>query len=245
MIEVPKPRLKALQRRVLHGILDLIPPHAAAHGFRAGRSVTTFIAPHVGRQIVLRLDLRNFFPSIGQARVAAVSRAAGYPKPVAKKLAGLCTNTVATDVCLSAPLAREHERLRLAEVYGRAHMPQGAPTSPALANLCAFNLDCRLAGLARAADATYTRHADDLLFSGGKALARAAHRFHHHVAAIAWEEGFEINTRKTRWMRQGVRQHAAGVVLNVRPNIARAEFDALKATLHNCVRYGAASQNRD
>jgi hypothetical protein len=245
LIEVPKPRLKTLQRRVLHGILDLIPPHAAAHGFRAARGVTTFVAPHVGRRIVLKMDLSNFFPSIAHARVLAVFRTIGYPEPVAKVLTGLCTNTVATDVCLAAPVADGRQHTRMLNAYGRAHLPQGAPTSPALANLCAFRFDGRLAGLARAAGADYTRYADDLVFSGDEALARASDRFHHYVASIALDEGFVVNNRKTRWMRQAARQRAAGVVLNVRPNIARTEFDILKATLHNCVRHGAASQNRD
>src|SRR5262245_3889745 len=56
IIEVPKPTLKALQRRVLDDVLAFIPPHEAAHGFRAGRSVLTFAAPHVGRTVVLRMD---------------------------------------------------------------------------------------------------------------------------------------------------------------------------------------------
>jgi hypothetical protein len=65
------------------------------------------------------------------------------------------------------------------------------------------------------------------------------------VAVLAGEEGFALNQRKTRFMRQAIRQQLAGVVVNVRPNLQRPRFDELKATLHNCVRHGPASQNRD
>jgi hypothetical protein len=93
--------------------------------------------------------------------------------------------------------------------------------------------------------ASYTRYADDLAFSGGRELERAARRFHVTVCRIALEEGFEVHTRKTRFQRQAVRQQLAGVVVNVRPNLARPEYDRLKATLHNCVHHGPRSQNRD
>jgi hypothetical protein len=114
-----------------------------------------------------------------------------------------------------------------------------------LANLCTHRLDRRLAGLARALGACYTRYADDLAFSGGAALERGARRFQVLVGRIALEEGFEVHMRKTRFMRQAVRQQLAGVVLNAHPNIARAEYDRLKAILYNCRCHGPHSQNRD
>jgi hypothetical protein len=245
LLEVPKSRLKAIQRRLLHGLLEHIPPHEAVHGYRRGRSVASYIAPHAGRHIVLHLDLRDFFPSLRRARVRALFRTAGYPEAVARLLAGLCTNSVPAEVldampCVGPPVRSESARRLLAA----PHLPQGAPTSPALANLCAYRLDCRLAGLARSIGASYTRYADDLAFSGDTALARSIRRFHVHVCRVALEEGFEVHTRKSRFMRQGVRQQVAGVVLNVCPNIQRQEFERLKAILTNCVRRGPQGQNR-
>jgi hypothetical protein len=93
--------------------------------------------------------------------------------------------------------------------------------------------------------ADYTRYADDLLFSGGTGFARQARRFEVAVGAILLEEGFRPNHHKTRMLRQGQKQHAAGLVLNEKPNIDRREFDRLKAILTNCVRHGPASQNRE
>ncbi len=245
LIEAPRPRLKAIQRRLLAEFLAAIPPHDAAHGFRPGRSVGSFVGPHAGQVVVLKLDLRDFFPSIAAGRVAGLFRTAGYPEDVARALAGLCTNQAPgalwrhPDGPIPGPDAR-----RTRALYQARHLPQGAPTSPALANLCAYRLDCRLAGLAASAGARYTRYADDLAFSGGPDLARSVARFHVHACAIALEEGFEVHTRKTRVMRRGVRQVLAGAVLNDRPNIPRDDFDALKATLHNCLARGPADQNR-
>jgi hypothetical protein len=246
LIESPKPRLKTLQRRILEEILAPIPPHEAAHGFRRGRSVRTFVAPHVGRRVVLKLDLRDFFATITMARVAALFRTVGYPEAVARALAGLCTNSVPSDVWNDpgGPVD-PFDRTRTRRLYLYPHLPQGAPTSPALANLGAFSLDVRLDGLARSAEARYTRYADDLVFSGGRRFERSISRFQVQVAAIALEEGFALNFRKTRAMRQGVRQQVAGVVVNAWPNLARSDYDALKATLHNCVRHGPEGQNHE
>jgi hypothetical protein len=241
LLEMPKSQLKAIQRRLLSEMLALAPPHNAAHGYRQGRSIVTCAAPHCGQRVVLRFDLRHFFPSVRAARVHGLFAAMGYPGPVARLLTGLCTNVIPGDVWQAAPAAAHEERQR----YRAPHLPQGAPTSPALANLCAYRLDCRLDGLARSLGANYTRYADDLTFSGGRDLELSARRVHVAVCGIALDEGFEVNTRKSRLMRQGVRQQVVGVVVNARPNVRRAEYDALKAILYNCLRHGPASQNRN
>ncbi|MFM0158892.1 reverse transcriptase family protein [Paraburkholderia sediminicola] len=244
IIEVPKSRLRALQRKVLHGLLDRAPAHDAVHGFRRGRNTVTFAAPHAGKAVVIRFDLTDFFASVHAGRVYSVIRALGYPLEVARALTALCTNRVPSGRLL-APDVRDRIDWQERQRYRNRHLPQGAPTSPALANLCAFRLDLRLAGLARSLGATYTRYADDLAFSGGDDLARMAERLEIRVAAIAIEEGFAVNLRKTRVMRRATRQHLAGVVVNSHPNLARPEFDALKAVLTNCMRHGSRSQNRD
>ncbi len=238
LIEAPKSRLKHIQRQILTRILDKVPAHSAAHGFVSGRSIRTFTAPHAARHIVLKLDLRDFFPSLAAARIEAFFRTAGYPEHVADLLAGLCTNWSPRELWLGLDLREA------SDLYCRPHLPQGAPTSPALANLCFYRTDCRLAGLARSAGVVYTRYADDLAFSGDEEFARGVERFAAHVAAIVREEGFSVNHRKTQIMRQGVRQHLAGLVVNDRPNVKRGDFDRLKATLTNCVRSGPEGQNR-
>jgi RNA-directed DNA polymerase len=232
LIEAPKSGLKYLQRRILSHILERIPPHLAVHGFIKRRSIKTFAAPHTGQRVVLRMDLKDFFPSFRAARIQAFFRTIGYPESVADLLGGICTTSAPQALCKLLPL------------HGQPHLPQGAPTSPALANLCFRRMDCRLTGLAQAAGASYTRYADDLAFSGGEAFERCVDRFPAHVAAILSEEDFRVNHRKTRIMRQGGRQHLAGLVVNDHLNIRRADFDLLKAILTNCARRGAGGENR-
>jgi hypothetical protein len=243
LIESPKPRLKDIQRRILAGILDRIPAHDAAHGFRRGRSVKTFVSHHVGQQAILRVDLQDFFPSVRLSQVQAIFRSAGYPEAVADLLAGLCTNCAPVDVWneIDMPSRQLSGTVRL---YAQPHLPQGAPTSPALANLCAYRLDCRLLALARACGAAYTRYADDLAFSGELHFARIIKRFQVHVMATAMEEGFTVHPRKTCIMRQGVRQRLAGIVVNRQTNFPRRDYDRLKAILVNSIRLGPQSQNR-
>jgi len=243
LVEVPKPRLKQIQRLILHEILSCVEPHEAAHAFRSGRSTVSGAAAHIGQRIVLRIDLREFYPSVHSSRVQAVFRTLGYPEPVARLLTGLCTNAVPDEVLESGlPAANA---CTTATGLTLAHLPQGAPTSPALANLCCFRLDCRLAGLAKAMGIHYTRYADDLIFSGGREFERNLRRFRIFVCAILLNEGFAIRRRKTRVMRSGSRQEVTGLVVNHRLNVPRNEFDRLKAILHNCATRGPQSQNRD
>jgi len=246
LLEAPKAELKDLQRRILEDILNRIPAHAAVHGFVKDRSIATFATPHAGQQVVLRLDLDDFFPAFPAARIQALFRTLGYPEAVADRLAGICSNAAPRSVWNQPPLEiAPHMWQEARTLYSRPHLPQGAPTSPALANAMAFHLDCRLTGLAQSAGAVYTRYADDLAFSGGRDFQRAVHRFAAHAAAIALEEGFSVNHHKTRIMRHGARQSLAGIVVNERPNLRRRDVELLEAILFNCVRRGPASQNRD
>jgi hypothetical protein len=246
LIEAPKARLKDLQRQILIWILEKVPPHPAVHGFVKGRSIRTFAAPHVGQRVVLRMDLQDFFPTFGGVRIQNLFRTLGYPEAVADLLGGICTNATPQDVWHE--IAQGDGAVGSSEVrrmYARPHLPQGAPTSPALANISFYRIDCRLSALARSADAVYTRYADDLAFSGGNDFDKCGERLGVHAAAILLEEGFRVQHRKTLVMRQGVRQHLAGLVTNQRMNVVRRDFDELKAVLTNCVRLGPENQNRE
>jgi RNA-directed DNA polymerase len=158
IIESPKPRLKALQRQILTQILEKIPPHPAAHGFLKRRSIKTFVAPHVGKRVVLKMDLQDLFPSLWGARIQALFRTTGYPEAVADLLGGICTNAVPRNTW--SQIQANVDRSCLHEggaLYAAPHLPQGAPTSPALANICCYRVDCRLTGLANSVGAQYIR----------------------------------------------------------------------------------------
>lgn len=197
---------------------------------------------------MLRLDLEDFFASVSAGRVYGVFRGAGYPEPVAHLLTGLCTNVIPRSEWVLVPppadplLLDAHRRLgrRLAS----PHLPQGSPTSPALANLCGYRLDCRLAGLADRVGGTYSRYADDLALSGGEWLLGHAPGVQATVAEIVHQEGFAPNVRKSQLMVQAGRQQLCGVVVNRRPNLPRAERDRLRAALHEAAVRGPEAANR-
>jgi hypothetical protein len=243
LLEVPEPYLRTLQRRVLDRLLAHVPPHEAACAYVRGRSVTDHARAHVGQAVLLKFDLQDFFATVRASRVHATFAALGYPDTVARELAALCTS--ATPEPVLERLRTEGglswtQAIRLRD----AHLPQGAPTSAALANLCAFRLDVRIAALARTLGARYTRYADDIVLSGDAGLLRAADRIEARIGAFALDEGFALNHRKTRRVTRARRQQVCNIVVNERPNLPRAEFDRLKAQLHLCATRGAAAQNR-
>jgi RNA-directed DNA polymerase len=241
LVEAPKPRLRAVQRAILDGIVGAITPHDAVYGFRAGRSVVDAARLHIGRAVVVRVDLQSFFTSVTAARIAGLFRTADYPEGVAYTLAALCTHRPPDDVLARAPVDRlDLARLRV------PHLPQGAPTSGALANLAAYRLDVRIAAFAARLGATYTRYADDIVLStDDRSLVRTATTIVARLATIAADEGFVMNFRKTRVMTAATRQRITGIVVNGKLAAPRAEVERLRAVLHNCRRDGAASQNRD
>lgn len=242
LIEAPKPRLAELQRRVLRKVLARLPLHDAAHGFRPGRSVATFTAPHAGHALVVRLDLEGFFATVSLRRVYGLLREVGYPPAVARLLAGLLTTITPVDVLSAMPRGPEAAAWRMRRKLATAHLPQGAPSSPSVANLVARRLDRRLGALAAVLGANYTRYADDLAFSGPASLP--LHRLVPGARRIVTDEGFRLREDKTRIAAAHQRQRLAGLVVNTAPAVPRTDYDALRAELHNCLRTGPAEQNR-
>jgi hypothetical protein len=248
VVEAPKLRLKEVQRWILREILSAVPPHPAAHGFVPGRSVVSHAELHTAQRVVLRLDLKDFFASVPAARVYRIWRLLGYPRAVAHVLTGLTTNCVPAsvwqEIAARTPTDAIQARFWLGRRLATPHLPQGAPTSPALANLAAFGLDRRLAGLAAATRLRYSRYADDLVFSGARRLMRSRGEFEALVATIVDEQRFQLNDAKSVAHPAGGRQTVCGVVVNTHPNLRRSEYDRLRAILHNAARSGPGSQNR-
>jgi RNA-directed DNA polymerase len=241
LLEQPKPRLKHLQRMILNGIVALIPVHGAAHGFVSGRSVLTAAVPHAAHRVLLRFDLQNFFGSVRAERVFGIFRTCGYPEAVAHALTGLVTNRVPNHVISQRRTSGEI----VSAALRASHLPQGAPTSPAFANLAAIGIDRRMSGLAKTYDATYTRYADDLFVSGDRFLLARSKSFCALSDCIVSGEGFRIHPKKTAFMTNAGQQRMLGLVVNEHPAVTRTEFDSLRATLHNCIKTGPNLQHRD
>jgi retron-type reverse transcriptase len=223
LISAPMPRLKAAQHWVLRNILDPLDCHDAAHGFRLQRSIVSNAEPHVGADVVVNVDLKDFFPSVDYKRVKGVFRGLGYGEEVAILLALLCTEPQVVTVELDG------ERYHVA-ISDRA-LPQGAPTSPAITNRLCRRLDARLAGAARSHGFRYTRYADDLSFSARGDGARRVGKMLAQAKYIAEDEGFTIHEKKTRVFRKGRRQEVTGLVVNDRVSVNRETLRRFRATL--------------
>lgn len=233
----PKVQLKWVQRRIHEKILANIPAHDAAHGFIDGRSIVTNAAPHIGSAVVVKFDLKDFFPTIHYYRVLGFFASLGYSVGNAR----FGTEDKSTQI---APvLARLCCYTPDPKAWGKAHMPQGAPTSPALSNLVCRRLDSRLTGLAKKLNGVYTRYADDLTFSFKTADVNLG-RFRWWIDQVCHQEGFVVNQHKFRVIRRSQRQVVTGIVVNDCVRVPREDRRNFRAILHNCETLGVATQAR-
>jgi hypothetical protein len=228
-IWAPLPKLKAAQRWVLHNIVERLIVHGAAHGFLPGRSTLSNAAAHPGPKVVLKMDVKDFFPTVTLPRARGVFRKAGYREQVATLLALLCTESPREVVT--------HEGRDYFIALGPRCLPQGAPTSPGITNTICLRLDRRLAGLAVKLGWRYTRYADDLTFSlpAGHAGAPKLGTLLGTVRRVVESEGFRVHPEKTRVARSGGRQRVTGLVVNGDgpPRVPRKLKRQLRAAVHN------------
>ena len=236
-ITAPKPELKRVQRELLDRLLDRLTVHNAAHGFISNRSIQTNAIVHAGADVVVKVDIKDFFPSITFPRVKGLLRHAGLTEQVATVVALLCTESP-RDVVEFARTPGQMETLYVAT--GPRALPQGSPASPMITNAICVRLDKRMAGLSRRHGFTYTRYADDLTFSfrGEKAPVGV---LLHGVKSILSGEGFTLHDKKTTVMGGGTRQVVTGLVINKRPAGSEAAASRpprevarkLRAAIHN------------
>lgn len=233
LISAPKPDLKRAQTWIARSITERLPVHGAAHGFLAGRSTVTNATVHSGADVVIKLDLRDFYPSVTLPRVKGVFRKAGYGEQVATVLALLCTEPPREEIDIDG--------VTYHVAVAPRSLPQGAPTSPSITNTLALRLDARLAGLARKLGVRYTRYADDLTFSWHGGPNGPVGKLVDAVRRIADDEGFAVHEKKTRVMRAGRRQKVTGLVVNragkdsaaPAARVPRTLVRQLRAAIHN------------
>ena len=218
MISAPDKDLQAIQSTIYSRILSSVTiVHPAAVGFRCGRSVVDNAAPHLGKRYVLKMDIHDFFGSIRSPRVRQTFKKIGYPENVSKVLGALC--------CL------------------HRHLPQGAPTSPALSNIVGYAMDRKLAALAAEYGVTYTRYADDLTFSGD---VFPKEQIIPQVKRIIRDEKFEPNHKKTHFMNQSSRKIITGVSVasGVKLTIPKSKKREIRKNVYFILTKGLAEHQR-
>jgi RNA-directed DNA polymerase len=213
-ITAPKRDLKRAQRWALRNVFDKLPVHGAAHGFLAARSIVTNAQAHAGADTVVKVDIKDFFPTVTWKRVRGLLRKAGMAEGPATLLALLSTES-----------PREVVQFRGKTLYvatGPRVLPQGAPTSPAITNAICLRLDRRMSGLAKKLGFRYTRYADDLTLSWrrpekvdkGAAPRAPIGTLLRGIKQILLSEGFHLHPSKTAVMRTGMRQKVTGLIVN-------------------------------
>lgn len=209
VIEAPVERLKTIQRWIKDEIIDSFSPSQYATGFRKEFSIVDNAKKHVGKELVISFDIKDFFPSITYADVLRMFVYMGYKLDVAHLLTKLCTSE--NDV-----------------------LPQGSPASPSISNLILLKLDKRLGKLAETINCDYSRYADDITFSGDKKIKSIIPL----VKSIINEEGFTVNEDKVRLRYSNQKQEVTGLTVNTKLSVSSILIKELDNAIFFCSKYG-------
>lgn len=189
-------------------------PSEVAMGFTSGRSVLNNAQVHVGHNYVFNIDLKDFFPSIPQARVWKRLQLVpfNFSQEIANILAGLCCS--------------------FDEKVNANVLPQGSPASPLLTNAICDKLDRRMKGVAKRFGLHYSRYADDMTFSSMHNVYQEGSEFRMEIQRIISEQGFHMNESKTRLQKTGSRQEVTGLTVNAIANVSHKYISDLRWILH-------------
>lgn len=224
LLEIPNDRLKYILRKILRCLEEVYAPRQSVHGFTKGRGVISNAKCHIKRPFLLNIDLKDFFGTITKKRVSGVLVSVGIPSEVATTITEL---TVARD-----------------------KLPQGAPTSPILANMVSFQLDIRLHRYAKENNMRYTRFADDMTFSSFVQPTKVFHDQKMKTGKLSEKDlstslrnvisgcGFKIHPSKIWFSDRKLRKQVTGLVVHQFPNIPRKFVRNLRATLHKILKNG-------
>ncbi|KMK75265.1 reverse transcriptase family protein [Alkalihalobacillus pseudalcaliphilus] len=208
VINAPSENLKYIQRWILDNILSNVSISVHANGFINERSIVTNAIQHIGKKCVINLDIKDFFPSITYIQVYNLFNRLGYSRHLSMVFTGLCTLD--------------------------NKLPQGAPTSPYLSNIICKNLDDRLSLLASHINASYSRYADDITFSGDRGITS----YIKLIKKVVQEERFLINEKKVRVQFQYHRQMVTGLIVNEKLSIPKKTRNYLRQEIYYCQKYG-------
>ena len=212
---VPDEFLLAIQRSIAGRLLVMEPISPYALAYRPGGSTLKNAAPHVGKPLVLKLDIRHFFDCV----IYPIVKERAFP----------------------AHRYSEANRILLTMLCTyRDALPQGAPTSPAISNIILREFDDAVGAWCSRRGIAYTRYCDDMTFSGDFD-PRDVKAF---VSSRLRKMGFFLNSKKTVAVRQGQRQTVTGLVVNEKISVPCAHRRKLRQELYFCQKYGIADHLR-
>lgn len=213
-ITAPDGRLKDIMRTISFMLNNLYDAPEEAKAFIPGRSIVDNAKLHINKNYVLNIDLSDFFTSITAYMVERSLTDIGIPPVVSQTMASICTYPTI-------------DKGKLMNV-----LPQGAPCSPVLSNICASKMDARLRGLAKRFGVTYSRYADDMTFSSNHNVYQEDSDFMMELAKIIEECKFNLNHQKTRLQKRGNRQEVTGITVSEKTNVSRKFTKNLRSDIH-------------
>lgn len=218
IIKSPCKKLKIIQRKLKDVLYEIYPTRPAVHGFAKDRSIVSNANKHIDKAYVFNIDLKDYFGSIHFGRVRNLFKSSPFK----------FNNTVATI---------------LAQIYCSDNsLPQGAPTSPIIANMISWKLDAQLQKLAKVTNSTYTRYADDITFSFTCSKRRLPEEVvimrddaagpGHAITQIIEDNGFKINYDKVRIAGKTSRMEVTGLTVNEKTNVSRRYIRQISSMLY-------------
>lgn len=208
----PQGELKKIQSLIHQRILQYAPSHRIIHSYKKQRDSLSNATNHIGQEYVLKVDRKDFFPTIKPEMIHATLRKLGFSNNLAKLLTSICSFN--------------------------EQLPQGAPTSPAIANLIQIPLAKRIDTLAEIHKVNRSIFGDDVYLSGTKRVKKSENL----VRRIIEDGGFIINEDKSGVRTSREQQLVTGIVVNEKLNVSKVYRRKLRAIIHNCQTKGVASQ---
>ena len=212
VLSVPNALLKSVQKRILESYLYDLSPSDYSTAYCKGKSLLDNASPHVGKECVLKLDISHFFDSINDDMVFLVMKQLKMSVTATALFTHLCTY--------------------------KNKLPQGAPTSPHIANLVMKQFDEKLGKWCKGHDITYTRYCDDMTFSGTKENVRRADVI-KKVRGMLYHMGFFLNDKKIVFINSSQQQRVTGIVVNEKPVVSRKQRRCIRQEVYYLKKYGA------
>lgn len=210
-LSVPNGFLKTVQRRILEHYLYKLDVSEFSTAYCKGRSLLDNASPHIGKEYIVKLDISHFFDNIDDDMVFMIMRQLGMSMPATSMLTNLCVHN--------------------------GKLPQGAPTSPYIANLVMKYFDEKLGKWCNEREINYTRYCDDMTFSGGKEAIKNS-RLVGKVKHMLYRMGFNLNEKKTAFINSSQQQKVTGIVVNETPHIPRKMRRTIRQEVYYCTKFG-------
>lgn len=211
-LSVPNGFLKTVQRRILDCYLYKLDVSKFSTAYCRGRSLLDNASPHIGKEYIVKLDISHFFDDIDDDMVFMIMRQLGMSMPATSMLTNLCVHN------------------------GR--LPQGAPTSPYIANLVMKHFDEKLGLWCAENNITYTRYCDDITLSGDKKAIKNSHLV-SKIRQMLYRMGFTLNEKKTVFVSSSQQQKVTGIIVNEKPQISREMRRTIRQEVYYCTKFGA------